>query len=93
MAYTLAYVLCYGLWPDLYGMDGGRVLEQFAYQYFADNPYSFANADTVHILSFSIIMLNTDSHNVGVKKKMVHSINTCRFTCPYTCQMPCVDST
>jgi len=47
-----------------------RIIETFAARYFAVMPGPFASADTVYILSYAIIMLNTDLHNVQVKKKM-----------------------
>lgn len=43
---------------------------KFAGKYFNDSPENFANADAVYVLSFAVIMLQTDLHNVGVKKKM-----------------------
>ena len=46
------------------------ILEAFAARYFEHNPDASANEDTIFILSFSIIMLNTDLHNDGVKNKM-----------------------
>ena len=51
-----------------------RILEKFSSQYFKTNPEGsgFANEDTVYILAFSIIMLNTDLHNPNIApdKKM-----------------------
>ena len=47
-----------------------RILERFAGKYFADNPTLYATADCVYLLSFSLIMLNTDLHSVKVKHKM-----------------------
>lgn len=43
---------------------------QFASKYYEDNPLTFENADAVYVLAFAIIMLQTDLHNVGVKRKM-----------------------
>ena len=43
-----------------------RIIEHFAEQYFAQEPGPLANADTVYILSYAIIMLNTDLHNPQV---------------------------
>ena len=40
-----------------------RMVEKFAAQYFAQNPGAFSTVDTVYVLSFSIVMLNTDLHN------------------------------
>ena len=49
-----------------------RIVEKFAQNYFLQNPGVFTNSDTVFILSFSLIMLNTDLHNesVATGKKM-----------------------
>lgn len=48
-----------------------RMMETFSKSLFDQNPDGpFANADTAFILSFSIIMLNTDLHNDQIAKKM-----------------------
>ncbi|KAG8384670.1 hypothetical protein BUALT_Bualt04G0142100 [Buddleja alternifolia] len=47
-----------------------RVLEAFAESYFEQSPDILANKDAALLLSYSIIMLNTDQHNAQVKKKM-----------------------
>jgi len=47
-----------------------RMMEKFAEKYCQDNPDVFANADCAFVLSFSLIMLQTDLHNPGVIKKM-----------------------
>lgn len=49
-----------------------RVLEKFAAIYWAQNPDVFPSADTAFVLSFAIIMLQTDAHNPNIKpeKKM-----------------------
>jgi len=47
-----------------------RIVERFAGHYFSQSPGPLANADTAYILSYAIIMLNTDLHNHQVKKKM-----------------------
>lgn len=47
-----------------------RFMLKFAEKYVNDNPKAFANADTVYVLSYSIIMLNTDQHSPQVKKRM-----------------------
>jgi len=47
-----------------------RMMEKFAEKYHADNPgIGFANADTTYVLSFSIIMLNTDAHSDQIKQE------------------------
>ncbi|XP_047320346.1 ARF guanine-nucleotide exchange factor GNL2 [Impatiens glandulifera] len=48
-----------------------RILEAFADKYFEQQSSElFANKDTLLILCYSLIMLNTDQHNHQVKKKM-----------------------
>merc|ERR1719199_555703 len=46
------------------------MMEKFAEKYCQDNPAMFANADCAYVLSFSLIMLQTDLHNPGIKNKM-----------------------
>ncbi|CAG8962289.1 hypothetical protein HYFRA_00005344, partial [Hymenoscyphus fraxineus] len=47
-----------------------RFMLKFANHYAAGNPNAFANADTAYVLSYSVIMLNTDLHNKNFKHKM-----------------------
>ncbi|XP_022739319.1 ARF guanine-nucleotide exchange factor GNOM-like isoform X2 [Durio zibethinus] len=47
-----------------------RVLEAFAERYYEQSPYILCNKDAALLLSYSLILLNTDQHNVQVKKKM-----------------------
>eukprot|EP00884_Botryococcus_braunii_P022699 jgi/Botrbrau1/9112/Bobra.0305s0016.2 len=47
-----------------------RVMENFGKHYHTQCPEIFRNADAVYVLAYSVIMLNTDQHNVQVKKKM-----------------------
>ena len=47
-----------------------RVLEAFSERYYEQSPQILANKDAALLLSYSIILLNTDLHNVQVKKKM-----------------------
>lgn len=47
-----------------------RVLEAFADRYYQQSPDILANRDAALLLSYSLIMLNTDQHNAQVKKKM-----------------------
>lgn len=47
-----------------------RVLEAFAERYFEQSTDILANKDAALVLSYSLIMLNTDQHNSQVKKKM-----------------------
>ncbi|KAL3918887.1 MAG: hypothetical protein SGILL_004029 [Bacillariaceae sp.] len=46
-----------------------RIMEKFAERYTEQNPEAFATADVAFILSFSIIMLNTDLHNPAIKEE------------------------
>lgn len=47
-----------------------RVLEAFSERYYEQSPRILANKDAALLLSYSIILLNTDLHNAQVKKKM-----------------------
>jgi len=49
-----------------------RIVKAFAHSYFKHNEETtcLSSASTAYILSFSIIMLNTDAHNPQVKNKM-----------------------
>ena len=47
-----------------------RIMERFAYQFCMQNPSIFPSPDTAYVLSFSVIMLNTDAHNPNIKHKM-----------------------
>ncbi|KAK8946232.1 Brefeldin A-inhibited guanine nucleotide-exchange protein 2 [Platanthera guangdongensis] len=47
-----------------------RIMEKFAEHYCKCNPKTFTSADTAYVLTYSIIMLNTDVHNPMVKNKM-----------------------
>ena len=47
-----------------------RIMEKFAEKFFYNNPSKFPNADCAYVLSFAVIMLNTDLHSAQVKKKM-----------------------
>ncbi|KAF9895039.1 guanine nucleotide exchange protein for ADP-robosylation factor [Aspergillus nanangensis] len=47
-----------------------RFMLKFANHYVAQNPNAFANADTAYVLSYSVIMLNTDQHSSKVKRRM-----------------------
>ncbi|ELR20763.1 Sec7 domain containing protein [Acanthamoeba castellanii str. Neff] len=48
-----------------------RIMNAFALQFYLHNKGDiFLSADTVYILAFSVIMLNTDAHNPNIKKKM-----------------------
>ena len=45
-----------------------RMMEKFAEQYFLQNSGVLPSADTAFVLSFSIIMLQTDLHNPSIKE-------------------------
>ncbi|KAG8070581.1 hypothetical protein GUJ93_ZPchr0006g40887 [Zizania palustris] len=47
-----------------------RILEAFSERYYEQSPQKFVNRDAALVLSYSVILLNTDQHNVRVKKKM-----------------------
>jgi len=47
-----------------------RIMEKFADKFASDNPSRYANADAAYVLSFAVIMLNTDLHSAQIKKKM-----------------------
>lgn len=47
-----------------------RLMEKFAERYLKCNPGSFKSADVAYVLSYSMILLNTDLHNPQVKQKM-----------------------
>ena len=68
------------LWKR-YVIDGGGLfffftnfslllLLQFAKHYCAQNPDCFPHEDIAYMLSFSLIMLNTDLHNPNIKVKI-----------------------
>ncbi|GMH32506.1 hypothetical protein BSKO_00340 [Bryopsis sp. KO-2023] len=47
-----------------------RLMEKFAERFLKCNPGAFKSADVAYVLSYSMIMLNTDAHNDQVKNKM-----------------------
>lgn len=47
-----------------------RFMLQFASRYLAGNPNAFASSDTAYILSYSVIMLNTDLHSSKIARRM-----------------------
>jgi brefeldin A-resistance guanine nucleotide exchange factor 1 len=47
-----------------------RIVVEFSEQYFnSAKPENIANADAIYVLSYAIIMLNTDQHNPNMKQK------------------------
>ncbi|KAF1992505.1 hypothetical protein K402DRAFT_366761 [Aulographum hederae CBS 113979] len=50
-----------------------RFMMKFAERYCNGNPKAFANAETAYVLSYSVILLNTDQHSLNMKgKRMDH---------------------
>ncbi|KAI0131773.1 Sec7 domain-containing protein [Xylariales sp. AK1849] len=47
-----------------------RFMLKFANRYVTGNPNAYANADTAYVLSYSVILLNTDLHSSKIKKHM-----------------------
>lgn len=47
-----------------------RIMERFAERYCKDNPDVFKTSDGAYLLSFALIMLNTDAHNPMADKKL-----------------------
>ncbi|DBA73285.1 hypothetical protein WJX77_003623 [Trebouxia sp. C0004] len=47
-----------------------RIMERFAERYCKDNPDVFQTSDGAYLLSFALIMLNTDAHNPMADKKL-----------------------
>ncbi|KAF9532355.1 Sec7-domain-containing protein [Crepidotus variabilis] len=47
-----------------------RITETFATIYFATKPAEIKSEDAIYVLSYSIIMLNTDQHNPQIRKRM-----------------------
>ncbi|EJD05730.1 Sec7-domain-containing protein [Fomitiporia mediterranea MF3/22] len=47
-----------------------RITETFAEVYFATGPAEIKSQDAVYILTYSIIMLNTDQHSPQIRKRM-----------------------
>ncbi|TFY56254.1 hypothetical protein EVG20_g9000 [Dentipellis fragilis] len=50
-----------------------RYMLKFAERYIEGNAQAFANADAAYVLSYSVIMLNTDAHNPQVKNRMTRA--------------------
>lgn len=47
-----------------------RIMEKFAERFCRDNPGAFHTADGAYLLSFALIMLNTDAHNPMADKNI-----------------------
>ncbi len=61
-----------------------RLMEKFAERYVNCNPDIFKSADVAYVLAYSVIMLNTDAHNPGVKVKMTKEVRVKRSQLPYS---------
>jgi cytohesin len=55
---------------DSDGID--RCVEQFAHVFLEQNPETKIDFDSIHLLCFSIIMLNTDLHAPRIPRRMTH---------------------
>lgn len=53
-----------------------RLMEKFAERFVHCNPDTFKSADVAYVLAYSVIMLNTDAHNPGVKNKMSKEVRS-----------------
>ena len=47
-----------------------RIMESFGKHYHAASPHLFRNADAVYVLAYSVILLNTDQHNLQVRPEI-----------------------
>lgn len=61
-------------------------MERFAERYCKDNPDAFKTSDGAYLLSFALIMLNTDAHNPMADKKLSLEdfISMCQYQVPLT---------
>ena len=50
---------------------GSRIMEKFAERYHEENPGVFSCAETVWVLSFGLMILNTDMYNRNIKVKLM----------------------
>ncbi|PKI36794.1 hypothetical protein CRG98_042743 [Punica granatum] len=50
-----------------------RILEAFSERYYEQSPQILANKDAALLLSYSLILLNTDQHSSQVKRKMTEN--------------------
>ena len=67
----LAFDMAIRLYLESFRLPGeaqkiNRIMESFGKHYHEQCPDLFRNADAVYILGYSVILLNTDQHNVGV---------------------------
>lgn len=52
-----------------------RIVEEFASIYYASGTTEIGNADAAYVLSYAIIMLNTDQHNPQAKKSKMTAVD------------------
>ena len=64
-----------------------RIMERFAERFCKDNPEAFKTSDGAYLLSFALIMLNTDAHNPMVDKKL--SLEDFISMCQYQVLLSC----
>lgn len=68
-----------------------RIMEKFAERYCRDNPGAFRTPDGAYLLSFALIMLNTDAHNPMADKKLAVEdfVGMCQSTVSAACTLAC----
>ena len=66
-----------------------RIMERFAERYCKDNPDVFKTSDGAYLLSFALIMLNTDAHNPMADKKLSLDdfVSMCQYQVLYCCAL------
>ena len=74
-------------------------MEKFAERFVNCNQETFLSADVAYVLAYSVIMLNTDAHNPGVKVKMSREVGILHIpallclaaaTVPEICSQPLI---
>ncbi len=70
-----------------------RIMEKFAERYCRDNPGQFRTADGAYVLSFALIMLNTDAHNPQADKKLSQTdfVDMCQDQVQMAFSPPCCE--
>ena len=79
----LAFDMAIRLYLESFRLPGeaqkiNRIMESFGKHYHEQCPDLFKNADAVYILGYSVILLNTDQHNVGVSWSCTIHLVLCR---------------
>lgn len=74
------------VWPAGESQKIDRIMERFAERYCKDNPDVFKTADGAYVLSFALIMLNTDAHNPMAEKKLsvADFVGMCQYQVQYS---------